>query len=101
MAEDGIDDESGVIALTVTGLRIDTALYELPLLAPTGATYFHTDWTHNDQEQNTYAKARELLEHGCNFAKYGTRRRRDLHTQSLVIQGLVNRCWAQAMSTWR
>lgn len=92
MAEDGIDDELGVVTLTVTGLWIDTALYEVPLLALTSATYFRvmdSDWTHEDQEQNAYMKARKLLEHGCDFGEYGTRRRRDLHTQNLVIQGLV------------
>ena len=85
-------EELGQITLTVEGLWLDTILYEIPLLAITSEAYFKfcdRDWTHESQEEKAFAKGKKLIDHGCNFSEFGSRRRRDYHTQDLVIQGLI------------
>ena len=87
----GGDEERGDVHLAVEGLWIDTILYEIPLLALVSEAYFKfcdTDWNHDDQEQEAFQKGIKLLQHGCIFSEFGSRRRRDYHTQDLVIQGL-------------
>ena len=67
-------------------------MYEIPLLALTSEAYFRfcdKDWKYEGQEDKAYDKAMRLLENGCNFSEFGTRRRRDYHTHDLVMQGLV------------
>lgn len=47
------------------------------------------DWTYDGQEEKAYEKGMRLLEAGCIVSEFGTRRRRDYHTQALVFRGLV------------
>ena len=47
------------------------------------------DWTYDGQEDKAYGKGMRLLEAGCIVSEFGTRRRRDYHTQALVFRGLV------------
>ncbi|RAO71198.1 uncharacterized protein BHQ10_007210 [Talaromyces amestolkiae] len=87
------DDDTavGVLEYAVSGLWVETILYEIPLLALTSEAYFKfcdTDWNHNGQEEKAYAKGMTLLEHGCIFSEFGSRRRRDYHTHDLVMKGL-------------
>jgi nicotinate phosphoribosyltransferase len=86
------DDDLGEFKLDIKGLWVDTILYEIPLLALTSETYFRfmdTDWTYDGQEEQAFAKGMKLLEAGCVVSEFGTRRRRDYHTQALVFRGLV------------
>jgi len=88
----GSDDDIGEFCLTVKGLWVETILYEIPLLALTSEAYFRfmdTDWTYDGQEDKAYDKGMRLLEAGCVVSEFGTRRRRDYHTQALVFRGLV------------
>jgi nicotinate phosphoribosyltransferase len=88
----GSDSDVGEFALDIKGLWVDTILYEIPLLALTSEAYFKfmdTDWTYEGQEEKAYEKGMRLLEGGCTVSEFGTRRRRDYHTQALVFRGLV------------
>lgn len=45
-------------------------------------------------------KATTLLQHGCLFSEFGSRRRRDYHTQDLVIQGLCQAAEEGGKAGW-
>ena len=85
-------EKIGAIELSVTGLWVDTILYEVPLLALISEAYFKfsdVDWNHDDQEEKAYGKGIQLLRNGCIFSEFGSRRRRDYRTQDLVMAGLT------------
>lgn len=87
-----VDDTYGDLNITTKGLWLETILYEIPLLALTSEAYFKfvdTDWSHDSQEENAYKKGLTLFEAGCLVSEFGSRRRRDLKTQDLVVGGLV------------
>ncbi|KAF2109605.1 nicotinate phosphoribosyltransferase [Lophiotrema nucula] len=89
--DSGRDSDLGDFAIHTEGLWLDTILYEIPLLALVSEAYFKfidKDWTYEGQVDQAYQKGVKLLESGCIFSEFGTRRRRDYHTQDLVLQGL-------------
>ncbi|KAI9323095.1 nicotinate phosphoribosyltransferase [Dichotomocladium elegans] len=78
--------------LEVTGLWHETILYEVPLLALISQAYFKfvdTDWTYEGQYEQAIEKGTDLLQHGCKFSEFGTRRRRDFVTHDIVMRGLM------------
>ncbi|KAI0994362.1 putative nicotinate phosphoribosyltransferase [Podosphaera aphanis] len=86
------DDATGTLDLTLKGSWVETILYEVPLLALISEAFFRfvdTNWTYDGQEDKAYAKGMRLLQAGCHFSEFGTRRRRDYRTQVLVIRGLM------------
>lgn len=87
----GSDEDVGDLEYTIKGLWVETILYEIPLLALTSQAYFmfiDKDWDYGNQEEKGFEKGCALLQNGCIFSEFGSRRRRDYHTQDLVMKGL-------------
>ncbi|KAJ5605189.1 Nicotinate phosphoribosyltransferase [Penicillium lagena] len=100
----GSDDDEGLVEYIIKGLWLDTILYEIPLLALTSQAYFmfsDTDWDHENQEEKAYRKACALLENGCIFSEFGSRRRRDYRTHDLVMTGLCRAAEEGKRQGWK
>ncbi|KAH6853600.1 Quinolinate phosphoribosyl transferase [Chaetomium sp. MPI-CAGE-AT-0009] len=88
----GAETDIGDLDIKVSGIWSEAILYEIPLLSLTSEAYFkfmEPDWTYEGQEAQAFEKGMRLLEAGCVFSEFGTRRRRDYHTQALVFRGLT------------
>ena len=91
--DSGSSSDRGDLKVSVEGRWVETILYEIPLLALTSEAYFRfcdRDWNHDGQLEKARSKGLELLKNGCIFSEFGTRRRRDHKTMTLVMQGLVD-----------
>ncbi|KAF3385336.1 Nicotinate phosphoribosyltransferase [Penicillium rolfsii] len=100
----GSDEDEGVVEYHIKGLWLDTILYEIPLLALTSQAYFmfsDKDWDHENQEEKAFRKGCELLENGCVFSEFGSRRRRDYHTHDLVMKGLCRAAEEGKRQGWK
>ncbi|GAA5804759.1 nicotinate phosphoribosyltransferase [Helicostylum pulchrum] len=85
------DETTHELDLEVTGKWHETILYEVPLLALISEAYFRftdCDWNYDGQEERANQKTRELLEYGCVFSEFGTRRRRNFKTHDLVMKSI-------------
>lgn len=91
---DSSDDAApGDVSVQTRGLWVETILYEIPVLALLSEAYFkfvEKDWTHDEQTEKAKRKGLELLENGCVFSEFGSRRRRDYKTHEMIMQGLVD-----------
>ncbi|KAF8579985.1 nicotinate phosphoribosyltransferase [Ramaria rubella] len=84
------DTNQGSLNIEVAGPWVETILWEVPLMSLLSEAYFKTtdcDWDYEGQEELAYEKCRDLLQSGILFSEFGTRRRRSLHTQDIVISG--------------
>ncbi|KAK7051085.1 nicotinate phosphoribosyltransferase [Paramarasmius palmivorus] len=82
----------GHIDIMVKGLWEETILWEVPLMACLSETYFLTDdqdWNYDGQEELAFQKAKTLIEAGCAFNEFGTRRRRSYRNQDIVVKGVA------------
>jgi len=85
-------DGFGNISIDVEGPWSEAIMWEVPLMACLSETYFQvvdTDWNYVGQEDHAFQKAKTILEAGCIFSEFGTRRRRSYATQDIVMQGLI------------
>ena len=104
LEDTGGPKDLGDIRFNIGGLWLHTILYEIPLLAITSEAYFRfcdKDWSHEGQEEKAYAKGKRLMEHGCVFSEFGTRRRRDYHTHDLVMHGLTRAATTASKQGWK
>ncbi|KAJ2156328.1 nicotinate phosphoribosyltransferase [Coemansia sp. RSA 552] len=88
-----LDDATGQIELRVRGQWSQVILYEIVLLALVAEVYYaviDTDWDYSGQREKIAAKGQQLVAAGCNFAEFGTRRRRSFKTQDIVMNELTN-----------
>ncbi|KAI0081529.1 nicotinate phosphoribosyltransferase [Panus rudis PR-1116 ss-1] len=86
------DANLGRLEIEATGPWVETILWEVPLMAVLSELHFttaDTDWDYEGQEELAYEKGRQLLEAGCVFSEFGTRRRRSYYIQDLVVQTLL------------
>lgn len=100
----GSDSDEGDLEYIIKGLWVETILYEIPMLALTSEAYFRfcdTDWDYENQEEKAYRKGCALLENGCIFSEFGSRRRRDYHTQDLVMAGLCRAAEEGKRAGWK
>lgn len=103
------DGEEGRVEIEANGLWREAILWEVPIMACISELYFRvgaTDWSYEGQKGEHYAlsvvfhaikicstesasaKAQTLLQAGCAFSEFGTRRRRSFYVQDLVISTL-------------
>ncbi|ESK98267.1 nicotinate phosphoribosyltransferase [Moniliophthora roreri MCA 2997] len=85
-------DVRGHIDITATGSWDETILWEVPLMACLSETYFaidDQDWNYDGQEEMAFRKGKILIEAGCAFNEFGTRRRRSYHNQDIVVKGVA------------
>ncbi|KAL3894712.1 MAG: hypothetical protein SGCHY_005118 [Lobulomycetales sp.] len=86
--------ETKEVHITITGNWSDTILYEVPLLALVSESYYDRqdkDWNHDLalQSDAAFEKGKRLIQGGCCFSEFGTRRRRNAATQEVVVAALL------------
>jgi len=84
--------ETGNIEIEVVGPWRETILWEVPLMACLSETYYRvvvTDWSDEGQAETAYSKAQVLLNAGCVFSEFGTRRRRSFLIHDLVLENIL------------
>ncbi|KAK3057820.1 nicotinate phosphoribosyltransferase [Extremus antarcticus] len=74
----GDDAAAGTLSLAVYAL-VSEAYFK----------FVDRDWNRDKQVENAREKALKLLENGCVFSEFGSRRRRDYRTHEMVMQGLT------------
>lgn len=86
-------DEEGHLYLTIEGSWADTILLEVKILAIISELYYIMTGhdRHFDYEayyHKTYEKGRRLLEAGCTFSDFGTRRRASFEAEDTVVKAM-------------
>lgn len=88
----GFNDQNE-LSIQIRGKWVDVIMWEVPLLLLTSQAYFmfvDTDWNYKGQREKACRKSKILVDHNCVFSEFGTRRRRDLKTQIMVMEGILS-----------
>ena len=96
--------EDNNLELEISGLWIDTILFEVVLMSIISELYFtiiDTDWDYEGQEERAYEKIKKLSSNDCQFVEMGSRRRRSFKTQDLVIKEFVKYSKGNKNSTFQ
>lgn len=84
-------DEENQLQLDIAGPWHSTILWEVPLMAIISELYFKIvdkNWKFDEAEQRNKLKVKADILKNCQFADFGTRRRRSLLTQKIVVEEL-------------
>lgn len=86
-------EDNGELYISINGKWRDTILWEVPIMSIISEVYFaliDTDWNMDGQIELAKTKASTLSGYACNFADFGTRRRRNFETQEIVVREMKN-----------
>ena len=88
-------DDEGHLSVDIEGLWSDVILLEVKILAIISELYYilndKTQWfDYNDYYSKSYAKAERLLNAGCAFADFGTRRRASFEAEDTIVKAMKN-----------
>ncbi|KDN48592.1 hypothetical protein RSAG8_02579, partial [Rhizoctonia solani AG-8 WAC10335] len=111
-SEPGADVEEGHITIDISGLWVETILYEVPVMSILSEAYFLTvdrGWTYENQEEIAYQKAKHLIQAGVAFSDFvGKRLRADSRAQphfamkyDLSAMGTIAHEWIMAIAAIR
>ncbi|MCM1519325.1 MAG: nicotinate phosphoribosyltransferase [Lachnoclostridium sp.] len=86
-------DEEGHLHIAIEGSWCDTILYEVKILAIVSELYFRMTGEVDkmdlaDFEARTRIKGERLLEAGCYYSDFGTRRRASFRAQDIVVKAM-------------
>lgn len=93
-------DEAGHLSVKIEGCWSDTILFEVKLLAIISELYGEMtghlpNLNLNGYFGKSYEKARRLIDAGCSFSDFGTRRRASFETQDVVVRAMA-RCQTES-----
>jgi len=86
------DSDEGRIEIEASGTWAEAIFWEVPLMATLSEIYYITvdkDWNYDGQGDLAYEKGTKLIEAGCAFSDFGTRRRRSYRAQDIVVSQLA------------
>jgi len=86
------DDSPDRLSISIKGKWHETILWEVPLMALVSEFHFRNKVPKvqgNHQQEKAYEKGQRLADAGALFADFGTRRRRGLWTQDVVVRELA------------
>lgn len=93
-------DEAGHLSVKIEGCWSDTILFEVKLLAIISELYGEMtghlpNLNLNGYFGRSYEKARRLIDAGCSFSDFGTRRRASFEAQDVVVRAMA-RCQTES-----
>lgn len=88
-------DSDGHLSIEIEGCWSDTILLEVKLLAIISELYYmmtgeDSKFDYQDYYHRSREKGRRLLEAGCIFSDFGTRRRASFHSQDILVKALCD-----------
>lgn len=96
-------DEKGYLNVCIEGSWADTILLEVKILAIISELYYRMTEQNGNMDCSayygkSYRKAQRLLEAGCHFSDFGTRRRASFEAEDIVVKAMKDCCTS---NTWK